>query len=135
MKDVKEFIEKIVEIEWIEQSRCFGHYPFQVFAEKQDGRIDLSVLDFGGSVGRCYEIAKQYVNIRAKRMFMSLDFPQGGDIVSDFVAVFSVIDGKSSILAIPYDRNGERSDIITESDYLDKILIEFNNSVFIKVEL
>ncbi len=126
MKDVNEFVKTCVDITYIEDSECYGHYPFQLFVEKSDDKIEMCALALGGNVLQCYSKFKEYKKSSAKRIFMSLDFPSGGDIKNDFVAVFSLIDNKIGIFAIPYNPdNGKIHKRIDISDHLIGILDQF----------
>ncbi len=93
MKNVQEFVEKLVDISIVEESNCYGHYPFQMFVETADDKFELNALAMGGSVQLCYKRAEKYYREKAKRIFLSIDFPKGGDIKKDFVCVFSIVDG------------------------------------------
>lgn len=39
MKTVKEFVESMVKIDLLEDYDCYGHYPFQLLVEAEDGHI------------------------------------------------------------------------------------------------
>lgn len=122
MKNLEEFIESLVKIEYIENSNCFGHYPFQMFVETNDGNFELNSLALGGDVEACYNRFAHYIINKAKRVYLSLDFPQGGDITNDFVAIFSFENGEINIIAIPYqESDGKSFEIIKESKHLDVI--------------
>lgn len=121
MKNLKEFVNTTVRIEFIKDSDCFGHYPFQLFSEKEDGGYELNALALGGDVASCYRRFAHYKNENAKRIYLSIDFPATGDIKNDFVAIISFEDGVLNIHAIPYDENGQRLPSITDSRILDII--------------
>ena len=122
MKTVEEFVKSMVKIEFIEDSECYGHYPFQLFAETKDGKFEMNTLALGGDVESCYGKFSEYKSNDAKRMYMSLDFPKGGDIKDDFVAIFSFENGDINLFAIPYNvEDGKILDIIKISEHLDYI--------------
>jgi len=126
MKDVKEFVEQLVNIDLIENEDCYGHYPFQLFVETSDGKFEMNSLALGGDVESCYSRVKNYFKDGAKRMFMSLDFPGSQDIENDFVCIYSIVDGDFDVYAIPYDtETGEVYEEIHKSVLLDKILDDF----------
>ena len=104
--NMEKFVDKMVKIEWIEDSNCFGHYPFQMFSEDKNGITKLTSLAIG-SIVDAYRIAKKEIEIGSKKLFLSLDFPAGGDIENDFVVVFSVADGNYSGFGIVYDSEGK----------------------------
>jgi hypothetical protein len=122
--EIQDFIEKIVDIEFIESAGCFGHYPFQLLAETKTGNIELNALFFGGDILACYSRVLHYVNHGYTKIFLSIDFPigVGSDLQSDFVGVFSIIDGKLKSLAIPYNTaNGTIFSQVTDSSYMKKV--------------
>ncbi|MDQ6481612.1 hypothetical protein [Dyadobacter sp. LHD-138] len=129
--NTEEFVKRLVAIDPIEDTGSYGHYPFQLYAEGADGSIELNALALGGDVLSCYRRMRKYVKDNAKEIFMSVDFPTGGDIHHDFVCVFSIVHGEASVLAIPYDSvTGERFPEIKESIQLSAILAQFKQVVF-----
>ena len=123
------FIDSMVDIAWVEQSESYGHYPFQLYVQTEDGKIELHALALGGDVAGCYMHVKKYRNANAKKIFLALDFPAGGDIKDDFVAVCSVVDGKSECVCIPYDpKTGDVKPVIKEGEQLQLVLSQFNDS-------
>lgn len=124
----EKFIEQLVKIDELEQFDAYGHYPFQLFVETADGKLEMNALALGGDVGACYNRVKKYKDEGAKKIFLSLDFPAGGDIEHDFVCVFSIIDGETSILAIPYNtEDGTKFETIHNSSQFEIILQDFNH--------
>lgn len=122
MKNVEEFIAQLVKIEFIEDSNCYGHYPFQMYVEMGDGSLEMNALALGGDVLACYRRMSEYINKNAKRIYLSLDFPAGGDIENDFVCIYAYEDGAFSLLAIPYSlEDGKVLAQITQSSQLAKI--------------
>lgn len=130
MKNVEDFVNQLVKIDFVEQSNSYGFYPFQMIVETKDGKLEMNALALGGDVLSCYRRVKTYVNAEAPIIFMALDFPQGGDIPHDFVAVYSIINGEASIFAIPYNPvDGETYERIVESTQLDAILEQFKKII------
>lgn len=126
MNTVKEFVEQIVKIEYLEDSNSYGHYPFQLFVENSDGKFEMNSLALGGDVESCYNRFGEYLKNNAKKIFMSLDFPASNDIDHDFVCIFSYIDNNYDVYAIPYDtETGEIYEDIHNNKMLDIILEEF----------
>lgn len=103
MNTIQDFITNLVKVEYIEDNSAYGHYPFQLFVETNDGKFDMNALYLGGDIAAVYRRVKLYVNCGAKKIFLSVDFPAGADIKSDFIAVFSIINGELDSLAIPYN--------------------------------
>jgi len=128
MKTIEEFVELMVKIDFIEDSECYGHYPFQLFVETKDNKFEISALALGGDVASCYRRFAEYKNNDAKRIYLSLDFPKDGDIDEDYVAIFSFEDGVVNLFAIPYKaEDGEVLDYITESAQLDELKSQFES--------
>ena len=125
IENVNEFVEKLVNIDRID-GEDYGHYPFQMLVETKDGSNEMNALALGGDVEACYRRFREYKNNEAKKIFLSLDFPSGGDIENDFVAVFSFVDNKVELIAIPYSpETGETFEKIYESEFLTKIKEQF----------
>lgn len=130
MKNVKEFVDKLVKIDYIDDYNCFGHFPFQLFVETSDGKFEINALALGGNVLSCYKRFKKYLKENSKKIFMSLDFPSGGDIKNDFICIFSAVDGILDIYALPYNtENGETYEEIHTSELLSKILEQFKKEL------
>jgi hypothetical protein len=122
MKSVKEFVKLMVKVEFIEDSNCFGHYPFQLFAEMDDGKNEINALALGGDVKSCYKRFSHYKKNNAKRIYLSLDFPKGGDMENDFVAILSFENNETKLHAIPYQvSDGKILKAVEESEHLDNI--------------
>ena len=126
MKDINTFIDDMVDITPMDAGDCFGHYPFKLLSEDSDGKLSIGALALGGDVKACYDVFKKCLVDGAKRVYMSVDFPGGGDIEHDFVAVFQYENGEVIVLAIPYNtKTGETFDRISESVLLSRIKKEF----------
>jgi len=122
MKTVEEFVKTMVKIEFIEDSNCFGHYPFQLFCENKDGGFEINALALGGDVSSCYRRFSEYKKQNAKRIYLSLDFPKGGDIDNDYVAIYAFENNELSLFAIPYEiKDGKTFVTIKNSTQLDLI--------------
>lgn len=123
MENIEEFVKALVKIDFVEQSECYGHYPFQMFAKTEDGQNHILALALGGDVATCYLKFKDYQNKGAKQIYMSVDFPAGGDIKNDFVAVFYFENDELKVFAIPYEpETGKILDRITESTHLTLLI-------------
>lgn len=126
MKNVKEFVNQLVKIDFMEDEECYGHYPFQLFAETSNGDFEMNSLALGGDVASCYNRVKKYLKEGAQKIFMSLDFPGSKDIEHDFVCIYSIVDGEFDVYAITYDtETGDIYDEIHKGELLDKILEDF----------
>ena len=126
MKNTQDFIENIVKIDEMGDG-SFGHFPFQMFVEKEDGKFEISALSLTGGVEPVYDRVKKAKELGFKKLYLSVDFPKGMDMTSDFVAVFTIEGGETSVVAIPYNtEGGEVYDQITESELLVVVLREFN---------
>jgi hypothetical protein len=130
MKTVKDFVESMVRIDLLEDYNCYGHYPFQLLVEAEDGHLDINALALGGDVAACYRRVSKYLKEGVKKIFMSLDFPAGDDIEKDFICIFSIVEGKYEVYAIPYSvETGEKYEEIHSANVLDKILEDFKTIV------
>lgn len=130
MKDINNFIRSMVRIDYQEEHGGYGHYPFHLMEESHDGKLTIAALVLEGSVLKYYLTFKKHLISTPKRIYMSLDFPSGGDIESDFVAIFSFEDGEYGIRALPYNRQtGERLEEIKSSKHLDMILDQMKSIV------
>ena len=103
MKNLKEFVEKLVKIEFLDHCNAFGFYPFQMFVEHQDGKFTMCSLDLGGDVRAVYKAFADFYNEPAKRIYLALDFPASGDITNDFVCVIGYEKEEMTLYAIPYN--------------------------------
>jgi len=130
MKNIQEFVEKLVEIDFIEQSNCYGHFPFQLFVEKENHEFVMCALALGGDVESCYKTVKQYKSEKANRIYLSLDFPAILDMENDFVMIFYLENEKIEAFAIPYNvQTGEKLDIVKEGEFINNILSDFKRVV------
>lgn len=130
MKNVQDFVKQLVKVDYVEQSDCYGHYPFSMFVETKDSKFEINALALGGDVAACYRRFKKYLQENAKRVYLALDFPSGGDIKNDFVCVFSFENEEFDVFAIPYKtEDGEILPQIKESEQLNKILADFKHIV------
>lgn len=128
MKTKEDFIKSMVNIEYIEDEGVYGHYPFQLFSETKNGDFEINSLALGGDVKSCYLRFLEYKNEGSKRIYLSLDFPQGGDIENDFVAILSFENDNLDLIALPYrTEDGKILDIITNSTHLDLIESQLRN--------
>lgn len=135
MKNKEEFAEDMVSIQKIDNSDLYGYYPFHLLAETKAGKLEFNALLLGGDVKSCYKRAVDYIKKDAKRIYMALDFPAGGDIENDFVVVYSIENGKLESLAIPYDiHDGKRYEYVTNSKQLDIITEDFNSMLKQNIE-
>lgn len=130
MKTAAEFVESLVTIDFIESNNAFGHYPFQLYVETEDGKFELNALALD-DVRAVYHRVRYYIRKNAKSLFLSIDFPALGDIEHDFVVVISMIGKDGNAYAIPYDtQTGERFPEIHESSVLSGILSQFKLVAF-----
>lgn len=126
MKDLQGFIKSMVKIDYLEDFGAYGHYPFQLVSEDTEGKMTIGALLLGGDVEACYSTFAKQIKNGDKRVYLSVDFPAGGDIDKDFVAVFSYENEEYSLLAIPYNiEDGSVDEQITESETLVEIKAQF----------
>ena len=127
--ETKDFVEQFIKIEIIENEESdpnvYGLYPFQLIAEFENGKMDINALAVN-NVQDCYVRVNDYLSKGAKKIFMALDFPRNLDIDNDFIAIFSIVEDKYDIFAIPYDtETGEVFAEIYSSKLLDAIMEQF----------
>lgn len=126
--ETKDFVEQFIKIEIIEEEsdpNVYGLYPFQLIAEFENGKMDINALAVN-NVQDCYVRVNDYLSKGAKKIFMALDFPRNLDIDNDFIAIFSIVEDKYDIFAIPYDtETGEVFAEIYSSKLLDAIMEQF----------
>lgn len=131
MKTTQQFIDALVTIDPINDSKEYGHYPFQLLAVDAENKAELAALDLGGDVKGCYKAFRAYVAREFPYIFMSVDFPAMFDMTTDFVVIFSLVEGNLEVCALPYDsKTGKRYPIVTESKILDQIKSQFQHFVF-----
>lgn len=127
--ETKDFVEQFIKIEIIENEESdpnvYGLYPFQLIAEFENGKMYINALAVN-NVQDCYVRVNDYLSKGAKKIFMALDFPRNLDIDNDFIAIFSIVEDKYDIFAIPYDtETGEVFAEIYSSKLLDAIMEQF----------
>lgn len=103
MKDLKEFVEKLVKIEFLDHCNSFGFYPFQMWIEHKDEKSTFASLDLGGDIRAVYKAFADYYKEDSKRIYLAVDFPAGGDINNDFVCVIGYEKQEITLYAIPYN--------------------------------
>lgn len=122
MKDLKEFAEKLVKIEYLDHCNAFGFYPFQMYVEHKDENTTICSLDLGGDVRAVYKAYADFFKEAAKRIYLALDFPSGMDISNDFVCVIGYENLEFTIYAIPYNtETGETFSEIRDAEILNRI--------------
>ena len=127
MKDLKEFVEKLVKIEFLDHCNAFGFYPFQMFVEDKEGKANMVSLDLGGDIRAVYKVFTEYYNDNPKRIYLAVDFPAVGDITKDFVCIVGYEMEIFTLYAIPYNvENGDAYSNIWESETLNKIHDDLN---------
>ena len=122
MKDLKEFVEKLVKIEYLDHCNTFGFYPFQMYVEHQDEKATLCALDLGGDVRAVYKAFADFYKEPAKRIYLAVDFPATGDVINDFVCVIGYEKEEMTLYAIPYNvETGDTFSEIRDSETLNLI--------------
>ncbi len=54
MKNLKEFVDQLVKIEYLDHCNAFGFYPFQMFVEDATEKATLCALALGGDIRAVY---------------------------------------------------------------------------------
>lgn len=108
-------------IEWISIDEE-GHYPFYAFVEEQSGETTLAALALS-DVRLVYFQVQKFLMEGAKKIYFTLDFPPVGDIQTDFVAAyFKEGDAPWESVIIPYNKKGNRLELITGGETFDRLL-------------
>ena len=130
MKDVEEFVKQCVTIDYKEEHKIFGYFPFNMFVEKNDGSVDfVCIATTDGGVLNVYKIMFKYISSGVEKLYLAIDFPAGMDMKNDFVCVIQYdrtleSSKKFDLFAIPYnDKTGEVYERITSSPHLNMILM------------
>lgn len=131
MKDLKEFVEKLVKIEFLDHCNAFGFYPFQMYVEHQYEKATLCALDLGGDVRAVYKAFADFYKEPAKRIYLAVDFPAVGDIVNDFVCIIGYENNEFTLYAIPYCvETGTTFTDNYEAEILNKIHDDLGNFIY-----
>lgn len=122
MKDLKEFVEQLVKIEFLDHCNAFGFYPFQMYIEDKDEKGIMASLDLGGDIRAVYKVFADSYNENPKRLYLAVDFPAGGDMINDFVCIIGYEKQEITLFAIPYNvETGETLSEIRDSEVLNLI--------------
>lgn len=122
MKDLKEFIDTLVKIEFLDHCNTYGFYPFQMVVEDKEGKLNMVSLDLGGDIRAVYTAFNDYFKENPKRIYLAVDYPAGMDIINDFVCVIGYENSEFTLYAIPYDlETGETLSDIRDAEILDRI--------------
>lgn len=117
MNSVEEFKESLV-IEYQEEFKSYGHFPFQIVSEDPKGKITFGAMLLD-NIKACYKVFHDTMKAGAKNCYMSVDFPAMEGLDTDFIAVFSYEskDRNMSVVAIPYNtKTGEKYPEISSKD-------------------
>ena len=122
MKNLKEFVETLVKIEFIDHCNTFGFYPFQMYVEHQDEKATMCALDLGGDIRAVYKAFADFYKEDQKRIYLAVDFPANMDITNDFVCVIGYENNEFTLYAIPYNtETGDTYADIRDAEILNKI--------------
>jgi hypothetical protein len=122
MKDLKEFVNQLVKIEFINHCGTYGFYPFQMFVEEKDEKSTMCCLDLGGDIRAVYKAFSDFYKNDPKRIYLAVDFPSNMDIKEDFVCVIGYENNEFTLYAIPYNlKTGETYAEIRDAEILNKI--------------
>lgn len=131
MKDLKEFVEQLVKIEYLDHCKAFGFYPFQMFVEDKEEKTTLCALNLGGDCRAVYKVFADFFKDNPKRIYLAVDFPASQDIHNDFVCVIGYEKEEFTLYAIPYNvETGETYSNINEAELLDLIHGDLNKFIW-----
>jgi hypothetical protein len=122
MKNLKEFVDKLVKIEYLDHCNAFGFYPFQMYVEDKEEKATLCALDLGGDIRAVYKAFADFFKENPKRIYLAVDFPANMDITNDFVCIIGYEKEEFTLYAIPYGiETGATFSEIRDAKILNKI--------------
>jgi hypothetical protein len=122
MKNLKEFVDQLVKIEYLDHCNAFGFYPFQMYVEEKEEKATLCALDLGGDIRAVYKAFADFFKENPKRIYLAVDFPANMDITNDFVCIIGYEKEEFTIYAIPYGiETGATFFDIRDAEILNKI--------------
>ena len=98
MKDLKEFVDTLVKIEYLDHCSAFGFYPFQMFVEAADEKLTICALDLGGDLRAVYKAFSDFHKDKAKRIYLAVDFPANMDIENDSIIAAGAVVTQNTIV-------------------------------------
>lgn len=102
MDSIQKFIDSLVTIDYIEEKKQYGHYPFVLLATN-NGKAELNALAGLRSV-QCYKRYAYYALQGYDEIMMSMDFPPTADIETDFIYILAYTSKKIECRAITYNK-------------------------------
>lgn len=128
--ELEEFVTNLVTVDYKEDAKAFGHFPFQMISEDSEEGLIIGALLLQ-DVREVYAAIKtQLIKKNTTKVFFSVDFPAMLDIKNDFIVVFSIENKEVKLFAIPYNtETGELYDRVYQSRVLDHILDNFNDAM------
>lgn len=131
MKNLNEFVEQLVKIEYLDHCNAFGFYPFQMYVEDQEEKTTMCALDLGGDIRAVYKAFADFRKQNPKRIYLAVDFPAGMDIQNDFVCMMAYENSAFLIYAIPYNtETGETFSEIRDAEILNKIQEDLSKFIY-----
>lgn len=126
----EKFKQGFTKIEYIEDSKAFGHHPFQLIAINESGEMEINAL-VGLRMENIISRVKEYLSANTRDIFLTLDLPKSGDVENDFVLALHLQDGKlTSSSTIEY--NPDDGEIIRTLDNRDlKLIATFLSFLFL----
>jgi hypothetical protein len=122
MKNLKEFVDQLVKIEFLDHCNAFGFYPFQMYVEDKEEKATLCALDLGGDIRAVYKAFADFFKENPKRIYLVVDFPANMDITNDFVCIIGYEKEEFTLYAIPYGiETGATFSEIRDAEILNKI--------------
>lgn len=122
MKNLTEFVDKLVKIEFLDHCNAFGFYPFKMYIDKPLEKPTICALALGGDIRAVYTAFADHFKQNPKRIYLAVDFPANMDIVNDFICVIGYENEEFTLYAIPYNsETGESFSEIRDAEILNKI--------------
>ena len=127
VKNVEDFIEEYVSIEYYSDFKEYCHHPFQFIVEDLEGKYSLGSIVVNESISDAYQLFHKHIG-HTKRMYMSIDCPAvKGFIDTDFIIIQYMENGNElGIIVLPYDnKTGKMLDRITDGKVIDMLMEQY----------
>lgn len=103
MKNVKQFIDQMVKVEYLDHCGSFGFYPFQMFVEDKEEKQHFLCLNLADGIHKVYEVFTEYFKKQPKRIYLAVDFPAMLEFENDFICYYIYENGELIVNAQQYN--------------------------------
>lgn len=102
--NLNRFVNEFVKIEYIDNAKCFGHFPFNMYSKKEGEKVEFASIYYN-DIKEVYTLAAIKINDGAEIVIQSTDYPQLGNLKGDFVCAICYDKGKYSAMAVVYNKD------------------------------